>query len=77
MNCSQLDKSGGMCLVCYDECTPENSIALKCGHTFTKDCWFEYLESSVNEGPDGISAKCMQIGCNLKVGHTVFDTILA
>ena len=64
-------------MICYEELTDENSLSLSCKHTFCKGCWFEYLKDAVDDGPHGIEAKCMQTGCNLKVDHTVFDSILA
>ena len=77
INCSLPANNGGLCLVTYEDLTPENSLALKCNHTFHKEAWYDYLKGSVEEGPHGIEANCMQHGCNVKVGHTVFETILA
>ena len=66
-----------MCITCYEPLTPATQFALACQHTFCRECWSEYLIEKVRSGCHGIDAKCMQHGCNLKVGHTVFEQILA
>jgi len=48
-----------------------------CKHTFCTNCWTDYLIEKVRSGPQGIEARCMQVGCNVKVGHSVFEKILA
>lgn len=49
---------------------------MECTHTFCDDCWRNYLIEKVRSGPQGINAGCMQAGCNMKVGHSVFEKIL-
>lgn len=64
-------------MICYDELNEENSFALEgCKHTFCKACWKDYLLDRINSGSDGIDANCMQQGCNLKVGHSIFCMFL-
>lgn len=53
-----------------------NKFSLSCGHTFCRNDWREYLVKKVEEGSSGIDARCMQAGCNMRVGHTVFEQLL-
>ena len=70
------ENHGGYCLVCYDELNEDNQFSLKCGHTYCKVCWKGYLSDKVNTDFTGIDANCMQLGCNLKVGHKVYEMFL-
>ena len=69
---------GGYCVICYEELADAaiGEFSLKCNHTFCRPDWLEYLSGEVNKGADGIVANCMQTGCNVKVGHSAFLTIL-
>ena len=64
-------------MICYELLTSANSYALACQHTFCGECWTNYLQTKVRSGYTGIDARCMQTGCNMKVGHTVFENLLA
>lgn len=64
-------------MICYDSITPSNRFSLdQCGHTFCLSCWREYLKEKVQGGCSGIDAKCMQVDCNMRVGHSVFERLL-
>lgn len=78
MNATLPSNHGGYCLICYDTFSETNSsFALSCEHTFCATCWSDYLKEKINSGHLGIDANCMQAGCNMKVGHTIFEKILA
>lgn len=76
MNSSLMKHNGGLCQICYDTIDDTNKFSLSCGHTFCKNDWREYLIKKVDQDSTGIDARCMQAGCNLKVGHTVFEKLL-
>ena len=76
MNATLPDQHGGYCMICYEEITDETSFALRCEHTFCNVCWQDYLKNKVHSGYQGIDSLCMQQGCNLKVGHSVFEKFL-
>ena len=77
INASLPDQHGGYCMICYDELSEENSFALEgCKHTFCKACQLDYLRAQINAGWEGIDSNCMQQGCNLKVGHSIFGQFL-
>ena len=76
LNYSLMKNNGGVCLICYEALNDANKFCLSCGHTFCLNDWREYLIKKVEEGSSGLDAKCMQAGCNLKVGHSVFEKLL-
>ena len=63
-------------MICYEVLEPDQQFSLSCEHTFCKLCWLEDLTVKIKEGIDGLSSKCMQQHCNLKVGHSDFLRIL-
>jgi len=68
------------CLICYEEMSKSglNQVySLSCKHTFCKNCWMGYVTEKVESGCLGIDANCMQAGCNLRVGHSVFLDLLS
>ena len=53
------------CEVCYEKINKDDKelYAIKCGHLFCKNCWFNYLKTLIMKGKvDKI--KCMHHGCN-------------
>ena len=64
-------------MICYEMLEQGKSLALDCGHTFCGDCWANYLQTKVQSGFQGIDALCMQSGCNMKVTHKIFESVLA
>ena len=64
------------CMICYNELSSDSEFALDCTHTFCKECWVENLSNQINSGIEGINTSCMQEGCNLKVGHSVYLRML-
>ena len=77
VNASLPENNEGYCLICYDMLSKSNQFSLSCKHTFCKGCWSEYLVKKLDSGFTGLDARCMQAGCNMKVGHSVFETFLA
>lgn len=77
MNATLPDQNGGYCIICYNEIDDSNSSALACKHTFCNECWLDYLKDKVNTDFTGIESTCMQKGCNLKVGHSMYERVLA
>ena len=70
------ENHGGYCAICYEELNEDTQFMLKCQHTFCTECWREYLIDKIKTDYTGIDALCMQMGCNLKVGHSVFERFL-
>ena len=76
VNLSLPSLHGGYCLVCYEGLTGQNKFSLACRHEFCVECWKDYLRSQLTTDITGLDTKCMQSGCNLKVGHTSFLKLL-
>lgn len=76
INYSTASKNGGVCVICYEPLSAQTKFSMECGHEFCLDCWREFLIEKVRSGPQGLQAGCMQVGCNMKIGHTVWDKIL-
>ena len=75
VNASLPANNQGYCNSCYEEnLSTSNQFSLSCQHTFCKGCWSNHLETKIDSG---IEARCMQSGCNIKVGHSVFETFFA
>lgn len=62
----------GICL--EDSLTPQDMMAMPCGHEFCKGCWVGYIQSKMDDGPSCILATCPHVGCKEviteeEVGH--------
>ena len=60
-----------ICLCCYEK-LGSNKFALRCGHTFCISCWEDHAKASVQSENFQANAKCMQQGCNLVLGHSLY-----
>ena len=49
------------CPICYD--TAERVLTMPCGHAFCMECWAEFCENAVNEGPSCVLKTCPQAEC--------------
>ena len=66
----------GCCPICYGE-LDNDSIGLKCGHFFCKDCYSEYLQTRIEDDPlTVIASPCPFKGCNLIVTSKIFEICL-
>lgn len=53
------------CNICMDdEYTPDEMLAMPCGHEFCLDCWSGFLRSNISDGPSCILTTCPQAGCS-------------
>ena len=73
--------STGDCFICGEDFTEgEESVnrafALSCTHTFCAECWIEHMKTQLSYGVEGVEATCMQEGCNLKITHTAWTSLL-
>mmetsp|Transcript_12300 Transcript_12300/g.16108 ORF Transcript_12300/g.16108 Transcript_12300/m.16108 type:complete len:510 (+) Transcript_12300:267-1796(+) len=51
------------CAICYDdEC--DLMMAMSCGHSFCMECWYDFCDNAVNEGPVSVRTTCPQAQCN-------------
>ena len=50
------------CAICYDdEC--DSMMSMPCGHAFCTDCWRDFCDNAVNEGPVCVQTTCPQAQC--------------
>ncbi len=52
---------GYTCPICYDDTT--QTYSMPCGHTFCCDCWSDFCENAVNEGPNCVLTTCPEASC--------------
>jgi len=58
----------GICGICYDETSPEDGMALDCGHFFCRDCWVQYVDSVKDQGKyDLVGSRCPEQNCKCRV----------
>lgn len=53
------------CNICYDEA--DAMLAMPCGHAFCLDCWYDFCDNCVMEGPSCITATCPDAGCKERI----------
>lgn len=67
--------AGGMCLICADSVSAENSLALSlCGHMFCHGCWAGYLALKISEGVTGIT--CPAVKCAASVDQATVQRLV-
>eukprot|EP00670_Eutreptiella_braarudii_P010211 CAMPEP_0174311368 /NCGR_PEP_ID=MMETSP0810-20121108/3671_1 /TAXON_ID=73025 ORGANISM="Eutreptiella gymnastica-like, Strain CCMP1594" /NCGR_SAMPLE_ID=MMETSP0810 /ASSEMBLY_ACC=CAM_ASM_000659 /LENGTH=499 /DNA_ID=CAMNT_0015419593 /DNA_START=109 /DNA_END=1605 /DNA_ORIENTATION=- len=64
------------CNICFDEVPGSDLIALKCGHWFCRDCWSQYLQSKIDDGPSCVTTHCPYPKCQLAVDELLFQEVL-
>lgn len=52
----------GDCPICYDE-DVGNMLAMPCGHAFCHECWYDFCDNAVKEGPVCVQTTCPQAHC--------------
>ena len=65
------------CNICFDEVPGSDLIALKCGHWFCRDCWSQYLQSKIDDGPSCVTTHCPYPKCQLAVDELLFQEVCA
>lgn len=51
------------CRICCDYCHSSQAFSMGCGHQFCYDCYSEFINSQINEGPGCIYMHCPQHKC--------------
>ena len=51
------------CPICYDDFSPEQMMSMPCGHQFCLDCWHDFCDNAVNEGPASVNTTCPHAQC--------------
>jgi ariadne-1 len=54
-------KAKYVCEICYEEGQP--MIAMPCGHEFCRDCWRDFCDNAISEGPSCIRKSCPEAKC--------------
>ena len=62
------------CQICFDD--TNNMLAMPCGHSFCVDCWADFCENAVNEGPSCVLKTCPQAECKEVVTDEEFAQAL-
>ena len=55
------------CGVCLDRFEKDDMDSLRCGHSFCKGCWAQYLSVSVAAGPVCTEVTCPDASCNVRI----------
>jgi ariadne-1 len=62
------------CLICYDKhVSYAKSFALSCQHRFCNDCYAQYLQVQLSEGPSCLLAMCPQHKCRMLITRSVMQ----
>lgn len=62
------------CMICFeDDCT---MIDVPCGHAFCDDCWKQFCETAVDEGPSCVQQTCPQANCTELVTEAEIKQVL-
>eukprot|EP01087_Luapelamoeba_hula_P020848 TRINITY_DN717_c0_g1_i1.p1 TRINITY_DN717_c0_g1~~TRINITY_DN717_c0_g1_i1.p1 ORF type:complete len:534 (-),score=92.35 TRINITY_DN717_c0_g1_i1:159-1760(-) len=65
------------CLVCMDPYKARDSFSLPCGHRYCHDCWKNYLEVQIKDGPRCIYSHCMAPKCTSVVHEDAYKSIVS
>lgn len=49
------------CEICYEDVN--KMLCMPCGHGFCYDCWSDFCENAVEEGPSCVMKTCPEAGC--------------
>lgn len=70
----ELDEPTVVCGVCFDEIRPDHIPQVRCGHSFCRDCWSQYLSTKVrDEGTCWI--RCMDTNCKATLPKSFIEHI--
>jgi len=66
MRCNRMEvsKEGGgpkECPICFDDF--DSLVSMPCGHEFCKNCWRDFCDNAIDEGPSVIRKTCPHAGC--------------
>ncbi|KAL7573157.1 hypothetical protein ACA910_018821 [Epithemia clementina (nom. ined.)] len=51
------------CAICYEDYEADSMMAMPCGHQFCLDCWYDFCDNAVQEGPAAVNTTCPQATC--------------
>lgn len=54
-------KTAVMCQICTE--TKTDTLAMPCGHEFCRECWSDFCEYKISEGPSCVHTSCPQAKC--------------
>lgn len=63
-------------MICDETLPADKTFALACGHRYCKDCWRDYLEIKIKDGPACVTARCPSPRCKAIVHESVFKTLV-
>jgi ariadne-1 len=63
------------CAICYDE-ECDSMLAMPCGHAFCHECWYDFCENSIQDGPVAVQTSCPQAQCREIVTEEEFEKAL-
>jgi ariadne-1 len=58
-----IQKANNVCEICYEEGQGQPMISMPCGHEFCKDCWRDFCDNAILEGPSCVRKSCPQAKC--------------
>lgn len=73
---SSIPTPGYCCMICDRELPNEALISLECHHFFCRECYAEYLKTSLDEGVACVFTTCPMSDCPLIVTETLFKLLL-
>ena len=65
------------CRICYATVPADQTLRLGCGHGFCRNCYKEYLESKVRDGPPCVVTPCPEVRCQHIVPYTMFQQLIS
>ena len=52
------------CGICMDDFSPSETYSMPCGHPFCTNCYTDFINNKVSDGPNCVYAKCPEFRCN-------------
>jgi len=51
------------CAICYDDFDTSEMMSMACGHQFCMECWHDFCDNAINEGPASVHTTCPNAQC--------------
>ncbi|KAL8518167.1 hypothetical protein ACS0TY_009505 [Phlomoides rotata] len=68
-------ESDNYCKICFESVENDAVLSLPCGHPFCADCWRNYLNVFINDGPGCLNLHCPEPKCETAAGLDMVESV--
>lgn len=65
------------CKICMEKVKNNRMSSAACGHLYCKDCWTNYVASSISGGPECLRLRCPEPKCAVVAGLDMVEAVAA